>query len=954
MKRINVLLIICLLLFSMFLLPNFTDNISAITQHEASDGIVEGTIVADSADTLYERYNENDDDESYGVYRENWLSQSFTVGNTGDNEDHDIGSIKLKMYRTYSPGILTASIRAVDGNHLPTGSDLSTGTTNGNTLTDNPSGEWREINMSSYELSAGTEYAIVTRCPDAEALTKVRWKMDSAGSTYSGGTLIWSSNSGVSWTDDTDKDFQFEIYGDIAKFNVTRTIIESTEKNNFSFTSSDDWTGDVTLKVPVSTATRGITNVTNNTGYIMATEVNASDDLVNNTFWYDSANQFVHIRTVNLTIATVVNWTINSSYGATFNIIMPSYLEVGDYLFASGLILNSTDIPISGLLATTYILYQNGTDAIDPPHKWNCTNGNYYCIISTTSLPPGIYTVNVVFTDPDSGITFRFGETLYLSSSPEVGVYSNAVLHINWYNTNLGLGLPEETLKLYVDDERQISRTVYSYIGVETKIVVKDYYDFTLSSNNYTIDKSTDFLDLGLTFHEYDFTNVEDEYFYASFLKAGATRWYEKVVSSYGQKNFLLPTGNYTIRVYNADNSSYTSWDETVNSSIAYLIGDGGVTVIIEGRSVIDDPIEWTRTSGVADDSFIIPTKPPVYPEDPFTVMEMYDVMRVTSMPKSDAEITVVFIDTGVTSRVYEGVDLSSISAQKLPVYTSAYDSHGHGTWVSYALASIFKTYLPNARLISFKVFDDEGSCTKAQLIEAFDIVKKMKPDVVSFSGGGYGGPRDDISKKVEELRKEGIIVVVAAGNTGPASGSILSPASSESAICVGSIDPMGTISDRNDDVVTPWSGRGPVSSVENKPDFVAPGESIRGPWIGGSQATISGTSASTPLVAAGIAIMYGNNIDILGFVETLYFWDKQTVPNILEDAMADTAYEKGSVDDYGFGIPDFEKANDAVYGKCLFLIGIWFLAIIIIAVVLILAFWYWWPINWWPNKRKK
>jgi len=175
-----------------------------------------------------------------------------------------------------------------------------------------------------------------------------------------------------------------------------------------------------------------------------------------------------------------------------------------------------------------------------------------------------------------------------------------------------------------------------------------------------------------------------------------------------------------------------------------------GLKKIIEEQDTVDEPIDWPRPSD--DKSFIVPTKPPAYPEDPFTVSEMYAVLQVTSMPKSDAEITVVFLDTGYSPRMYGGVDLSKIIGQKLPTYASAYDSQGHGTWVSYAFASTFESHLPNARLISFKVFDDEGVCTKEQLIEAFDAVKKLEPDVVSFSGGTYGSPLDDISKKVFTL----------------------------------------------------------------------------------------------------------------------------------------------------------------------------------------------------------
>jgi len=540
-------------------------------------------------------------------------------------------------------------------------------------------------------------------------------------------------------------------------FIVTRDVAESTERNNLSFVSTRNYSDDVTLKVPLSNDVQGIIDVTNNTDDVQAIEVNTSDELINNTFWYDPNNQFVHIRTINLTTSTTVNWTVNCSYGVNFNLIIPPYLEVGQYFHSQGFISDSDGNAISGMIAETKLLYSNGTDALDVNPKWNCTGGNYRCTFSTSTLIPGIYSVSIEFTDPDSGIKFKEGSTLYLSVDPGPGVhvstflhftfynsntgigipsesfkiyaseditideadriyvdlfkvytgqmiyyrvddffdnqiyptsgdyesleiisidqfenipitwydlsiknlnqtimhfsmkngsryynatlfpmdpvhinvlsgnydvtlkfYStingsllktvtdtisisedafyiatgyNAMVHVSWYNTNEGLGLPDETLKLYFNDQRHTSRTYWTYINQTIKITVKDYYNFTLFEGNFTITHIYTFLDFSLTFHEYDFTNANDEYFYASFLKDGATRWYEKVVSSGGQKNFMLPSGNYTVRVYNADNSTYVSWDDIVNRSKAYLIGVDGVSLIIQGQSVIEGQI---------------------------------------------------------------------------------------------------------------------------------------------------------------------------------------------------------------------------------------------------------------------------------------------------------------------------------------------------------------------------
>ncbi|GAH21280.1 unnamed protein product, partial [marine sediment metagenome] len=78
---------------------------------------------------------------------------------------HKITKVKLKLYRVGSPGTATVSIRATSGLH-PTGSDLCSGTTNGDTLPEGSPYEWREITLGDgANLASGTKYAIVIRAP---------------------------------------------------------------------------------------------------------------------------------------------------------------------------------------------------------------------------------------------------------------------------------------------------------------------------------------------------------------------------------------------------------------------------------------------------------------------------------------------------------------------------------------------------------------------------------------------------------------------------------------------------------------------------------------------------------------------------------------------------------------------------------------------------------------------
>src|SRR5439155_767605 len=75
--------------------------------------------------------------------------------------------------------------------------------------------------------------------------------------------------------------------------------------------------------------------------------------------------------------------------------------------------------------------------------------------------------------------------------------------------------------------------------------------------------------------------------------------------------------------------------------------------------------------------------------------------------------------------------------------------------------------------------------------------------------------PTDPLSREVDALSAEGILVCVAAGNSGPGAGTIGSPGCAAGAITVGAIDKMRHIAE--------YSSRGPVPGLSvHKPDVVA------------------------------------------------------------------------------------------------------------------------------------
>ena len=167
---------------------------------------------------LYERYNTGHS-SGIPVYSSAiHLAQTFTVGNTGSAEDN-ITSVNLLIY-TYighSPGTVLVSIRDVDGAGKPTGGDLAIGSTDGNTLDPNII-LWREINLSPRtELSAGSKYAVVVRCPTADNSNRISWRSDHINSLYGGGELLLSNDSGSTWgrrgLGPGTMDYMFEEYG---------------------------------------------------------------------------------------------------------------------------------------------------------------------------------------------------------------------------------------------------------------------------------------------------------------------------------------------------------------------------------------------------------------------------------------------------------------------------------------------------------------------------------------------------------------------------------------------------------------------------------------------------------------------------------------------------------------------------------------------------------------------
>ncbi len=188
------------------------------------------------------------------------------------------------------------------------------------------------------------------------------------------------------------------------------------------------------------------------------------------------------------------------------------------------------------------------------------------------------------------------------------------------------------------------------------------------------------------------------------------------------------------------------------------------------------------------------------------------------------------------------------------------HDTGNHGTHTAGLLVGNTVGVAPSAKLLSALVLPPEGG-TFAQVIAGMQWV--IDPDnnaatddgadVVSLSIG-LPGLYNEFVQPTRNLINAGITPVYAAGNFGPGAGTVGSPGAIPEAISVGATTQEGA--------VAPYSSRGPVlwkdpyNNSFNKPDLVAPGDTVTSSVPGGGYAALSGTSQATPIVAGSIAVL--------------------------------------------------------------------------------------------------
>ena len=239
---------------------------------------------------------------------------------------------------------------------------------------------------------------------------------------------------------------------------------------------------------------------------------------------------------------------------------------------------------------------------------------------------------------------------------------------------------------------------------------------------------------------------------------------------------------------------------------------------------------------------------------------------QVWAMGATGAGTEVAILDTGID---YTHPDLGGCFGTGCKVVagydfvngdSDPWDDHGHGTHcagIAAANGSI-KGVAPDASLHAYKVLDEYGSGWDSDIIAAIEQavdpdgnpVTDDAVDVISMSLGGGGDPDDPLALAVDAAVDEGVVVAVAAGNSGSDYQTIESPGVARKAFTVGATD--------KSDNIAYFSSRGPVTDFYEltKPEIVAPGYDIYSTYPAGGYVSMSGTSMATPHIAGAVALI--------------------------------------------------------------------------------------------------
>lgn len=249
----------------------------------------------------------------------------------------------------------------------------------------------------------------------------------------------------------------------------------------------------------------------------------------------------------------------------------------------------------------------------------------------------------------------------------------------------------------------------------------------------------------------------------------------------------------------------------------------------------------------------------------------------------------------------YDFVENDSVTTMEVGDPPTQWD-HGTLVW------SVAGGYAPGrligpafgANFILCKTEDisSETAVEEDNWVAALEFADSVGTDVIStslsysdwYQYADMDGQTAVISRAASTCDALGIVMVPAAGNGGPASGSVRAPADAFDILSVGAVDRSA--------ILAAFSSRGPTYDGRIKPEVCAMGVDTYGAATGsdGTYRYASGTSLAAPLVAGAVCLILEARPDF--------------TPAMVRRALQGTASRASQPgNDYGWGVIDVGKA---------------------------------------------
>lgn len=341
---------------------------------------------------------------------------------------------------------------------------------------------------------------------------------------------------------------------------------------------------------------------------------------------------------------------------------------------------------------------------------------------------------------------------------------------------------------------------------------------------------------------------------------------------------------------------------------------DESVLERIRGMPFVDAvlPVARQRVRDGADEGLAGPRDLDFSLDEPLAALQ---IPPLHACGLSGAGVRVAVLDSGfqLEHMLFAGLNVSAqrdFVGQDADVSLGpgeALDEFIHGTQALSIVAGVGEGYrgvAPNAELLLARVeeFGSEGPADEDRFVAGLEWAEAHGADIVSASLGytdwyeykELDGHNAFSTVAAQVAADNGVLVVAAVGNAGPAAKTLGAPADAVGVLAVGAVDLDLQLAD--------FSSRGPTSDGRIKPDVLAPGVKI---WVADAGDVTSfmlmgGTSASTPFVAGVAALLLEAS--------------PETVPAALAETLRSTAAAHAMPDMAGgWGLVDASEAHASV-----------------------------------------